>query len=293
MRPEKQTTQAIMERLNDYQEVIPLIVDGLGLSDRLENIDEILFLHPFKNLDGSKSEIDAKIISNIGNLLVWIEFKLNKDFSEIQLQNEYNTLEREARNKNLDYVLIGVSDHRRKPYFFTGQKMNGKKYEWVSYEKIRKSFTKFAKDQDERTKLIINKFLSEYFKKPFSRFNKAHFNFVSDSIENFDDIEDFGDKCASVNRQIIAFIEALRKSIHKNYDITTKTIPQEWGDKKLLKLTIPGRVVINIKNKETEDFVNIIFDFITKEYTLRNKNGEILHFDIFDKNFVTAVKSIL
>ena len=295
MRPEKQTTQAIMERLDDYREVIPLIVDKIGLSEKLKSIDNIEYLQNFKTIEGDKSEIDAKIVSYSGELLVWLVFKLDKEFDEAQLQKEYETLVYEAKKKKLGYFLIGISNHTKKPRIFTNQKLNGLNYEWISFEKIRRAFVKFQKKQDERTKLNIERFLNKFFEKPFKMFIKKDFYFISYSIYNFDDTEEFADKCISVERQINAFVKALRKSIGKRYKINSKTIPEIFGGKKLLKLSLPGRIVISIleDNNNKNKIIRIIFNFISKEYTIKDGKGGILTFDIFGKNLIYTIKQFI
>ena len=246
MKPETQTTQAIFTKFKEYNDVIPIIVNKVGLFDKLENVDEIDYFRFFIDRNGTNREVDGHVLSKSGKIILWFELKLDQDFDEEQLLMEYEALKNEAKNKNYDYLLIGVSDHLKKPGLFIRRKKDGFKYEWLSYEHIRRAFKRFAKSQDERTKLIIKGFLTEFFRQPFNQFNKVHFNFISDSIESLPDIEDFGEKCASVDRQINDFIESLRKTIGKNYKVSKKPVCLEWGRNGIVKLSIPERAVVNI-----------------------------------------------
>lgn len=293
MKAENQTTQAIFTKLKEYREVIPLIVERIGLSNELIDVDEIEPFHSYKGIDGNSREIDGHIISRTGKIIVWFEFKLGKEFDEEQLQNEYEALLKEAKNKNIDFSLVGVSEHSRKPNLFYRMKRDGFKYEWLSYEHIRKAFQQFSRSQDSKTKQIIRLFLTDYFKQPFKKFNRVHFSFISDSIASLDDLEDFGEKCASVDRQINDFVEAIRKAMGKAFKITIRPVPQEWGSKGIVKLSIPERSVVNITHIESKKSVSINFDFRLREYNVIGLDGQVVDFDISAKNIVTSIRNIV
>ncbi len=293
MKNENQTTQAIFTKFKEYEEIIPLILDKIELFDRLKKINEIEHLHYYKGIDGQNREIDGHLLSRTGKIIVWLEFKLGREYDEEQLHNEYEALSKDAKNRNFDFCLVGVSDHPRKPNIFIRKKKNDQNYEWISYEDIRRAFKRFAKTQDKRTKRIIELFLTDYFKQPFKHFNKAHFNFISDSVTSLDNLDDFGEICVSVDRQINEFVEAIRKAVGKAYKITVRPVPQEWGSKGIVKLSIPERAVVNIKHFDSKKSISINFDFRMREYNVIDFNSNFIDFDLSVKNIIPTIKKIV